>query len=240
MIPLRFAPLLVPLLLCLVALVGCVSSPPPDGYEINPFGPGCHCPDCGCPPGQCPGQCPDGVCPPDQCPGGQCPAPASQSSGTFGGVEIGGFPAAPVDSITQTETKTGPPCPTCPNVSPSSVSPQYLPPRPFATPAPQSVSPRPGSAGRGAGGEGPTSALDEPKTGNFACQSCQRTTVGQAWRELWTDDGRSILAICRDCDAKLTPEAREAVLRRYLTSAGIDVDRDPSMHAAVMAATRAR
>jgi hypothetical protein len=222
----RFAPLLVPLLLCLVALVGCVSSPPPDGYEINPFGPGCHCPDCGCAPGQCPGQCPDGVCHPDQCPGGQCPAPTSQSSGTVGGVEIGGFPAAPVDSISQTETKTGPPCPTCPNVSPATnpTAPQLS---PSAPPRLRVIPPK-------------ISALDEPKTGNFACQACKRTTVGQAWRELWTDDGRSILAICRDCDRTLTPEAREAVLRRYLTSAGIDVDRDPSMHAAVMAATRAR
>jgi hypothetical protein len=228
----RFAPLLVPLLLCLLALVGCVSSPPPDGYEINPFGRGCHCPDCGCAPGQCPGQCPDGVCPPDQCPGGQCPAPTSQSSGTFGGVEIGGFPAAPVDSISQSETKTGPPCPTCPNVSPSSVS-------PFGTVTPATITPRPARP-QPPQATPKTSPLDEPKTGNFACQACKRTTVGQAWRELWTDDGRSILAICRDCDATLAPEAREAVLRRYLTASGIDVDRDPSMHAAVMAATRAR
>lgn len=233
--PPRFAPLFAALLLCLIALVGCVSSPPPDGYDINPFGPGCHCPDCGCPPGQCPGQCPDGVCPPGQCPGGQCPTPDTQSSGTFGGVEIGGFPAAPVDSITQTETKTGPPCPTCPNVAPSSVSPFGIVTPAISPPAisPATISPRPPQA------TPKTSTLDEPKTGNFACQACKQNTVGRAWVEIWTDDGRSILAICRDCDAKLSPAAREAVLRRYLTSNGIDVDRDPSMHAAVMSATRA-
>jgi hypothetical protein len=221
-----FAPAVIALFaLMLIPCLGCVGDSKP--YEVNPFAaPGdCSCPDgaCPCPDGSCPG--PNGTCPDGSCPGGQCPAPNQGASGG-GGTEISSDGRYEVNQLALFETKTGAAdstvseqskeagrCPTCP--------PQFQPLqiRP-AIPPPQTAKP---TANPG----------DQVKTGAFRCEQCKRPTVGRDWKEIWADDGTSLMCMCQDCYGRSSPAQREQVLRSYAARSSIDLSRQPAVESAI-------
>lgn len=63
--------------------------------------------------------------------------------------------------------------------------------------------------------------LREVKTGSFACQRCRRSVVGDGWHELRTNEGDSVLLMCRSCWAQSSFAEREACLRNYLARNGL-------------------
>lgn len=72
----------------------------------------------------------------------------------------------------------------------------------------------------------------EVKHGAFRCEACGRPTVGRQWKEIWADDGTSLLAICRPCFDKSSPAQRETVLRAFATRTGLDLA-NPSIQSAI-------
>ena len=224
LVPLAFA---LGLIVC--AMTGCNQAAAPQYQQPDPFSyPG--------EPGYCPpgGQCQPGQCPPGQCPPGCCPLPRHDAE--VQGIEIGsGESLHPVNALAQSEVKSSGsidlqadevkngqclPCQQQPIYRPTrqpSVRPHVPVPQPVAV---------------------PVSAADEVKQGRFTCERCKRPTVGRDWQEIWSDDGTSILAMCRACYASATPAQREATFRSYLTRHGIDTAKRPYVEAAVRQAVR--
>lgn len=221
--------------LAVCVLTGCTQPAAPQ-YQPDPFGyPGL--------PGYCPpgGQCQPGQCPPGQCPPGCCPLPRHDAE--VQGIEIGGAaPLHPVNSLAQSEVKSsGPISSTDPPAAspadevkngqclPCQQQPIY---RPMRQPIvqPQVPAARPAATS--------VSAANEVKQGRFLCERCKKPTVGRDWQEIWSDDGTSILAMCRSCYASSTPAQREATFRTYLARHNIDPAKRPYVEAAVQQAAR--
>lgn len=105
-----------------------------------------------------------------------------------------------------------------------------------ASPAPKSP---PASAPIPAIGD-QANAADIPKGGEikhgaFRCERCGRATVGRQWKEIWADDGTSLLCLCRTCYDTTTPAQREDVLRRFAARTKIDLD-NAAVEAAIKSA----
>lgn len=75
----------------------------------------------------------------------------------------------------------------------------------------------------------------EIKHGAFRCERCGRATVGRQWKEIWADDGTSLLCLCRSCYESTTPTEREDVLRRFAARTKIDLA-NPAVEAAIKSA----
>lgn len=75
----------------------------------------------------------------------------------------------------------------------------------------------------------------EIKHGAFRCELCGRATVGRQWKEIWADDGTSLLCLCRSCYESTTPSQREEVLRRFAARTKIDLA-NPAVEAAIKSA----
>lgn len=206
-------------------LTGCTPAASPQPSQPDPFGYP-STPDY-CPPGLCqPGQCPP------NCPPGCCPTP--RHSDEVQGIEVGTASPHPVNSMAQNEVKGGTtqaaPDPSADEIKtgpclPCQQQPLY---RPARQPNLQPLAHVPL----------PDSATHEVKQGRFACERCKQPTVGRDWQEIWSDDGTSILAMCRRCYATATPAQREATFRGYLARHGVDPAKRPYVEAAVMQAVR--
>lgn len=77
----------------------------------------------------------------------------------------------------------------------------------------------------------------EVKTGQYRCQACNRMTVGAEWQEIWLPSGKSMLAICRDCYIRMSPEERRDVFAKWFRKQGIDPT-DPDRKQQIMMASR--
>ena len=203
------------LALCLCFSVGCTGG--------QPAAPGCcdgsccpNCPGGGTSPlGQCQPCQPD-FCPPGQlCPGGQCPLQPN-----VGNIEIGEPREGKIDIDALTEPKTGE-CVSCPR-RPSRPAVWYSQPQPtvFHQPA---ISPTvtPVSQPASTVSEEPaTKAFGKPfdgaREGAFACDRCRRATVGEEWKELWTDDDTPLTCLCQQCWRESSAIEKREILNAYV------------------------
>ncbi len=176
--------------ICMLA-VGCVQPPPPEppAVQVDPFiqiNP------------------PAPACPPGYCPDGQCPVGPQNAVGTEVTSEVSMGGTIDVNMLAATEVKqadgTVAICIPC------------QPRAPLAFVQPTQVFPS-----ATASQAGPTGNAGEAvKHGAFRCEMCGKATVGEQWEELWTDDGVSLMCVCKECFAKASPQQREAAITNFL------------------------
>jgi hypothetical protein len=180
--------------ICMLA-VGCVQPPPqPPAVQVDPF-------NIQIQPPAVP------VCPPGYCPDGQCPIGPQNAIGTEVTSELSMGDSIGVNTLAATEVKEadGPTVGICLPCQPRA---------PFATVKPTQVFP---SASTQPAGPTSSASIGEPvKHGAYRCEMCKKATVGEAWEDLWTDDGISLMCVCKDCFAKAKPDQREAAITNFL------------------------
>lgn len=163
----------------------------------------------------CPSDCPDCTCPGcEPCPDGVCPPQSSIGIMT----EAEHF-ALPSNNYRLNELKFQ----DCWNCPPSYIVPTYLPSptKPF-TPA----TVRPPAAKR--------DPLTETKTGTYSCTRCKEGKVGTLFHTSWTDEGRPVTYLCRECWEKCTPAERVAHFERWYGPQPVDPSTEAAMRSAVV------
>lgn len=178
--------------ICMLA-VGCVQPPSqPPAVQVDPFNIQIN------PPAP--------MCPPGYCPDGQCPVGPQNATGTEVTSELSMSGSIDVNTLAATEVKqadgtVGICIPCQPRAPLAIVRPTQI--------FPSTTAPPSGPTSSGNAGEA-------VKHGAFRCEMCGKATVGEQWEELWTDDGVSLMCVCKECFAKASPQQREAAITNFL------------------------
>lgn len=71
------------------------------------------------------------------------------------------------------------------------------------------------------------------KHGAYQCEMCRKSTVGAQWEDMWTDDGISLMCVCKACFEKSNPEQREAAITSFLKRGDPDLLKRASVQQAI-------
>ncbi len=202
------------LAICVMA-IGCIQPPPPQppAVQVDPFSIEINPPAAP-------------YCPPGCCPDGQCPANPYGEVGQEVTSPISASTVLDINTLAATEVKqadgTVGICLPCQPRPPMATQPTQVIPstnvQPTTIPTPR-VKPQIGS--------------EAVKHGAYQCEICRKSTVGDQWEDMWTDDGISLMCVCKDCFEKSSPAQREAAITNHLKRGDPDLLKRASVQQAI-------